>query len=501
MAISARTRTPGGWLLLAVLAIICSVTAGPAAAGRIALVIGNGDYQGSMPSIRGPVNDGVGMAEALRDIGYDVVMGVNLGAEAMRQRLKEFSRRLQPNDEALVYYSGHGVQIDGQNYLIPVDTRAKFIEDLRGQAPALDDVLSIMRRSGATTSIVILDACRDSGLPSRRGVAVRGLATPDVPAHSLIAYATRPNDIARGALDQYSIYTSHLIERIREPGQLITSLFENVRNAVIEITRADQVPVEWTSLRREVRLVEGYCPAQTEFVEPDCKGCPVMVNVPPGSFVMGSDNGPRESRPTRLIDVDGENRFAIGKFEVTFDEWEACTDCRRTPDDEGFGEGRRPVINVEWEDAQRYVRWLARRTGKPYMLPSEAQWEYAARGGTTKKFWWGDDRPSGRANCDGCGSEWDGKGTAPVGSFPPNPFGLHDVHGNVFEWVQDCWHDSYVGAPGDLKPRLDGLCGMTVLRGGSWRYGATAAHVFARGKSGSGRRDDFGFRVALQCSG
>jgi len=127
------------------------------------------------------------------------------------------------------------------------------------------------------------------------------------------------------------------------------------------------------------------------------------------------------------------------------------------------------VIDVSWHDAELYVAWLSRLTGKEYQLLSEAEWEYAARAGATTAYYWGDDIGQGNANCDGCGSQWDEKQTAPVGSFKPNAFGLYDMAGNVLQWVEDCYHDSYEEAPNDGSAWVSGGdCGGRVLRGGSW---------------------------------
>src|SRR5262249_22763223 len=176
-------------------------------------------------------------------------------------------------------------------------------------------------------------------------------------------------------------------------------------------------------------------------------------------------------------------------FEVTFDEWDACVaygDCEPPVSDSRFGRGRKPVINVTWDDAQRYAAWLSKMTGKLYRLLSEAEWEYAARAGTQTAYSWGDKIGKGNANCDGCGSRWDDRQTAPVGSFAANAFGLHDMHGNVFEWVEDCYHDNYDGAPKDgLAWTAGDNCFDRVGRGGSWindppdlrsayRFGATS---------------------------
>jgi formylglycine-generating enzyme required for sulfatase activity len=144
------------------------------------------------------------------------------------------------------------------------------------------------------------------------------------------------------------------------------------------------------------------------------------------------------------------------------------------PNDRGWGRGPRPVINVSWDEAKAYVEWLSRTTGKAYRLPSEAEWEYAARAGTSTAFALpapdGSDDIAGKhlANCARCGSEWDNRETAPVGSFAANRFGLHDTAGNVWEWVEDCWNESYSGAPNDGSAWTSGDCGRRVLRGGSW---------------------------------
>ena len=206
----------------------------------------------------------------------------------------------------------------------------------------------------------------------------------------------------------------------------------------------------------------------------ECADCPEMIVVPAGRFRMGdlSGSGDDDERPVHEVTI--AYPLAVGKYEVTFAEWDACVaggGCTHQPDDKGWGRGTRPVINVSWDDAQEYVRWLSRETGKPYRLLSEAEWEYVARAGSTTQYPWGNDVGTNRANCDGCGSQWDDKNTAPVGSFQPNGFGLYDTAGNVWEWVEDCWNDSYAGAPRDGSAWTGGWfdeCDGRVLRGGSW---------------------------------
>ena len=187
--------------------------------------------------------------------------------------------------------------------------------------------------------------------------------------------------------------------------------------------------------------------------------------------------------------------FAVGKFEVTFAEWDACVaqgGCSHQPDDRG--RGRQPV-NVSWYDAQDYVAWLSRKTGKAYRLLSEAEWEYAAQAGTGREA---KVTPgAGEANCDGCGSRWDGKQTAPVGSFAANAFGLHDMLGNVWEWTADCWNATHAGAPADGSARQDGDCSRRVLRGGSWFDNPVDSRSAGRFRNSSDYRSAVeGFRVA-----
>ena len=251
----------------------------------------------------------------------------------------------------------------------------------------------------------------------------------------------------------------------------------------------------------------------------DCPECPEMVVVPAGSFTMGSPSSEegwhKSEGPVHRVTIPA--LFAVGKYEVTFAEWDACVSAGgcggHRPDDKGWGRGARPVIDVSWNDAKAYVGWLSGKTGKKYRLLSESEWEYAARAGTTTRYYWGDgssgqcdyangaDRAlkrqqSGRigivADCD------DGHyRTAPVGSFKANVFGLHDMHGNVWEWVEDCWNASYAGAPSDGRVWESGDCGVRGSRGGGWSSSPGSLRAAFRGWLDSGDRYvSNGFRVA-----
>jgi formylglycine-generating enzyme required for sulfatase activity len=232
--------------------------------------------------------------------------------------------------------------------------------------------------------------------------------------------------------------------------------------------------------------------------------------VPAGSFVMGSPAGEEgrdaDEGPQRTVTIS--RAFAVGKFEVTFAEWDACVaggGCNGyRPGDEGWGRGNRPVINVNWNEAQAYVQWLSNRTGKRYRLLSEAEWEYVARAGETTAYPWGSSASHEFANygkdecCDGLAQGRDRwVNTSPVRSFPANRFGLHDMHGNVYEWTEDCYNESYAGAPSDGSAWRSGDCSRRVLRGGSWDFGPRLLRSASRDWLLPTFRYNFiGFRVA-----
>jgi len=234
----------------------------------------------------------------------------------------------------------------------------------------------------------------------------------------------------------------------------------------------------------------------------DCDVCPEMVVISAGTFTMGSrETGAQwlDSRPLRPVTIARD--FSIGKYEVTFDEWDACTregGCGHA-DDRGWGRGRMPVISISWDDANQYVQWLARKTKKSYRLLTEAEWEFSARAGTNTKYSFGESISPSMANYREPGVvlvEQEVQ-TAKVGSYPANGFGLHEMHGNVWEWTQDCWLAGYSGAPTDGRARESGACTHRVLRGGAWSSTSEnlASAVRSFDKSSS-RHAAYGLRVA-----
>ena len=224
---------------------------------------------------------------------------------------------------------------------------------------------------------------------------------------------------------------------------------------------------------------------------------PEMVSIPGGSFRMGGGRNNTE-KPVHSVTVPA---FSMGKYEVTFTQWDACVadgGCGGHRPGDASGRGNRPVYGVSWDDVQAFINWLNSKTGESYRLPTEAEWEYAARAGSNTEYSWGDSIGSNRANCDDeCGDRWEH--TAPVGSFSANAWGLHDMHGNVYEWVEDCWNDSYAGAPSDGRAWTSGDCSLRVIRGGSlyvypFLLRSAVRHRYTRWGRSSGV--GLGFRLA-----
>lgn len=223
-----------------------------------------------------------------------------------------------------------------------------------------------------------------------------------------------------------------------------------------------------------------------------------FVFIKGGSFVMGDITG-RDTfaSPAHQVTVGD---FWFGKYEVTFAQYDAFCEAtkREKPDDAGWGRDQRPVINVNWDDAVAFTEWLSKKSGRSMRLPSESEWEYAARGGRGSKYPWGNQIGIALANCRECGTRWDKKMSAPVGSFPANAFGLHDMIGNVYEWCLDTRHENYQGAPTDGSAWL-GKHKDRVNRGGSWYQSAFESTVHRRcWDDGSAKTSEFGFRVLMQ---
>ncbi|MCY4671545.1 MAG: SUMF1/EgtB/PvdO family nonheme iron enzyme [Rhodococcus sp.] len=512
---------------------------------RYALVIGNRAYIHTAP-LANPINDSADVAAALTDLCFEVTLLNDIDRATFDRALRDFRRDVAQADLAVVFYAGHGIEVGGRNYLVPVDAELERDIDAEWEALDLDQVLRAT--ATATRQVVILDACRNNPLARSmqrsvmsRGTTGLGLAPPATNDNQLVAYAASAGNTASDGAGRNSPYTRALLPHLREPGLEINILFGKVRDTVRTSTEGVQIPGFYNQLpgepyylnpglslparqARDLAFEADSGPVLADFVDGrtvmDCDYCPALTIVRPGSYVMGAPAGEanRDEDEGPLHEVTIPDGLAVGTFEVTLREWQACAEeggCRRRPDDESWGRFDRPVIDVNWSDAQRYVEWLSEQTGFEYRLLTEAEWEYVARAGVgAARYWEGtastaceyanvaDDaaRSSGGFlwpetwTFSDCNDGFDA--TAPVGSFSPNGFGLHDVLGNVWEWTEDCWNDRYVQAPSDGSAWETGDCGRRVVRGGAWNTQPEQVRVAVRdGVRAGTRSNNLGFRV------
>ena len=275
-----------------------------------------------------------------------------------------------------------------------------------------------------------------------------------------------------------------------EEGYVFSPLLQQPAAAKPEPVHVESTPVTPSASPAAVNAGE---------VFKDCDMCPEMVSLPAGSYRMGSNSGDRSEKPAHRVSI--KKPFAIGKYEVTVGQWRQCVEaggCSYFPSKAATSD-RSPVRDISWGDAQEYVKWLSSITGKHYRLPTEAEWEYAARAGTSSTYWWGNRLVAEKANCKGCSQSWDRKAPADAGSYPANPFGIHDTSGSVWEWVSDCWYPSHSGAPADGRSREKISCRQHVIRGGSWRNDSSYVHSASRFKYDTYvRYIQNGLRVARQ---
>jgi formylglycine-generating enzyme required for sulfatase activity len=603
-------------LFVLVLLAASLLAAAPAAYAekRVALVIGNGDYR-KVAKLPNPARDASAIERMLRGAGFEAVaVERDLGRDAMRRALRDFSDKVREADIAVVFYAGHGIEVNGANYLIPVDAALERDIDVEDEAVPLDRVSQVLEQA-KRLRLVILDACRDNPFvrSMRRTIGTRsigrGLAKVEVlTTDTLIAFAAKAGSTAADGQGTNSPYTSALVRHLATPGLDVRLAFGRVRDEVLKTTSSRQEPFVYGSLGgAEIALVPapaGAAPAVPPPVAVDvaaankqateeerikricdsvydiqqitdppvyraclsaqiaanrhlppglsalrrpaplsadeertarpkeqfreCAECPVMVVVRAGSYMMGStpaeitadnEKSGTPKGPDHATDHEGPRHevtfmrpFAVGRFEVTFEEWDACVTgggCTHSPHDghmqgsgraqTSWGRGRRPVINVSWDDiTKQYLPWLSRKTERTYRLLTEAEWEYAARAGTKTRYAFGDSISTSQRGHYLKEGELGPSGvvvgsTVRVGLFGWNAFGLHDTHGNVSEWVQDCYHKSYHGAPSDGSAWTTGDCLFRVVRGDDWRGPAPLTY---RSRSRTDERESSrGFRV------
>ena len=564
---------------------------------RVALIIGNASYRRA-DKLLNPVNDARLMGETLKNAGFRLVGGKPLidgDKSTIEQSIREFGQLLRGGSVGLFYYSGHGLQIKGENYLVPVTADIRSESDVDYELVNASLVLKAMEFAGNRLNIVILDACRNNPFGSKGLRSMTsGLAQVQAPAGTVISYATQPGNVARDGLGNNSPYTEALITTISQPGLDVFATFNQVGLRVKQATGGEQQPwlamspiegvftftqptasppdskpqtqlspsiptvdrdaLFWQSIGSSNKITDfqayltqfpagtysvlardrieelGRQQASVMSIVPrssptdisttatqrpgsvfrDCSECPEMVVVPAGNFNMGSPL----DEPERSSDEGPQHRvtiamsLAVGRYAVTRGEFaQFISETSRampgncmTVDSEGiwvkrpganwrspgFQQTERdPVVCVNWDDAKAYVAWLSKKSNQNYRLPTEAEWEYAARSGTTTRYWWGDDARHTAQCAYANGADISTKSklsswkvtdcddsfiyTAPSGRFKPNTFGLYDMLGNVWQWVEDEWSENYQGAHSDSSA-FTTFAGSSVhvIRGGSW---------------------------------
>lgn len=599
--------------LIAASMLIVSAWLQAAADGkRVALIVGIGAYQ-HLSSLDNPVSDAKAIAAELKSHGFAVSEHYDLARADLLDALELFKREAEGAEVALVYYAGHGMEIDGKNVVAPTDMEIECANKTTIRAIELDQLFAAA--GPAPQQIVLLDACRNNPFPqcpsrgANAGSGFRGFSRlTEEDRALLIANATLSGQLAAdGDSGGHSPFAKSLLKNFDEhPRLFLRDLLELTAKDVRVASRGGQVPeittrggspkvcldatgcgettlalpaegvlsdqaalTETRAILQALGFISGTSRGGDDALEDavkrfqakagltadgqvtpsllavlratktqvaalpvtprpgtsapissgplehevgsnfkDCGSCPDMVVAPAGRFLMGAAKSETGHQPAEepQHEVTVAAPLAISKFEITFDEWEACAlegGCaNHRPQDGGWGRGRRPVIYVSHDDAKSYVDWLRQKSGKAYRLLSEAEWEFAARGGTSTPFAGGETLAPTQANFDASSQTSSRKpgtyqGTSvEVGSFPPNPYGLHDMEGNVFEWVEDCSNKNHAGAPADASPR-GGDCQRRMAKGGAWYYEAEFARPSARMSFPKGSRlNVIGFRVA-----
>ena len=551
----------------------------PVSEHRVALVIGNKDYADK--PLKNPLNDARDMKTALESLGFKVVYRENADLAQMDEAMREFARSLDKDSVALFYYSGHGLQVDGINYLVPIGVSIASKSEVKSRAYDANIVLGDIEESKARVGLVVLDACRDSPLrgfrSSSSGLAQMGGSGP------IIAFATAPGQTAEDGKGRNGTFTKHLLAHLQEPGLTAIAVLQQVQTEVADETGNSQKPwinfgpqheafcfagcksadnteeTYWISIKdsndpadfqaylkqygnggvyaalannRLKRLppvgagskpalvgskltpevskpvaLAGLEPAPTDLDSPrpnhfrDCPACPEMVRLPAGEFMMGAAPGEAEAgsdeQPRHRVKIKA---FSIGQYEVTQGQWQAVMGSN--PSNFKQCGDNCPVETVSFDDIQMFIEKLNAKTGKAYRLPTEAEWEYAARAGTSTPFSTGDCINTRQANYDGnydynhCGAKTGVylQKTAPVGSYPANPWGLYDMHGNVWEWTCSAYTDQY---DGNDRICTNSANDRRAVRGGSWDIEPRALRSAVRnGDVPTKRGVYYGFRLA-----
>lgn len=521
---------------------------------RVALLIGNANYEQNWPKLLAPIKDVQLVAQSLKDCGFETEVLTDAKRSSMLEAINDFMAKID-NEEtvALLYFAGHGAEFDGTNFLIPTDDQASCRTELSDYSITLNSINDKLKQSGAAMSILLVDACRTQALPftcasDTRGDTRRGFIEYE-PSGAFVSFSTSPGAIAldRQAGKDYSPYALALSKALRQPGLKIEDVFKRVSRS---LARQGQEPwvrnnyygdfffkpkKEKASTTRDsdgdgIVDAQDNCPNQ--YGDITNYGCPKqeairdnftayvehlsfkMNYLPAASFQRGSEEGGSNEQPVREIELKD---FYIGKYEVTVAEY--LQFCQATnshwPEwlkegsqynvrdgldpfykDKGYVLGdcdRMPIVGVSWYDAKAYCEWLSEKTGKTYRLPTEAEWEYAAKAGR------GELLNEGQFSRHAWFRENAERQPHEVGRKKANAYGLNDMFGNVWEWCEDTYDASYYEKSPQIQPLNRDSTTTKVLRGGDWNSSmkSCAPHNRYSQEADNGNANT-GFRVVCE---
>lgn len=520
-----------------------------------AILIGINDYD-YFPKLRTAINDVNKLGDLLSNqYGFSVKIIENATRKEIINSIADYRRSVGVNDRLIIYYAGHGIldKRADEGFWLPVDAQKTDFSNMISNST----ITSLVRSMPAKHVLLMVDSCFSGKLT--RGVSISFESNE----YDRMDNARSRTVLTSGGLEpvedgsgQHSIFAKSLLRILENnPSKMFSSaLFQRLRRAVVlnsdqtpeyadlmragheggefifsNISYVNVVATESTMKGRSHATRETHSFSKTEnskispvnYVDLIFDGAndqrfafsddlaigiqgPEMIVLPKGQFTMGDLAGRGSETETPMHRVDLNYRFALSRHEVTFDEYDAFARATNSelPNSADWGRGDKPVINVSWDDAVKYTKWLSKQTGKRYRLPSEAEWEYAARAGSDSMFHWGNHTGDNLSNCLNCDElKPNEKGPVKVGSYSGNAFGLYDMHGNVSEWTGDCWNPAYNGAPYDGKMWLSGDCSRRVIRGGDWSQNVNRIRAAARSNADASKRDqNQGFRVAISLS-
>ena len=444
---------------------------------RIALVIGNSSYTG-ISALTNPKNDAEAMEQSLSKCGFKVIKVLDGKKDIINKAIYNFSNYLEKAQVGLFYYAGHAVQVEGINYIVPVEADLEKKYQLKSQCVQVNDILGAMEDANNKCNIVILDSCRNNPFKGLTRSASRGLARMNSPRGSLLVYATQPGGVASDGKEKNGVFTASFMKHMKTPNLEIMSLLRNVRNDVLDNTLDSQMPWESSSLTGEFYFTHndakqnGPQKAQNLPME-DISDSPKfnknyrltsinldLISINAGGFSMGSSYHDRDEKPTHTVKL--HEPFWIGKYEVTQDQYKGLMKINPS----AIKGGSNPVDSVSWIDASKFCAVLNNLEtkiipqGYEFRLPTEAEWEYCAKAGKEK---YDIDE-----NNNICWHKYNSdKKHHKAGSKSSNPWGIYDMLGNVWEWVHDSYDSDFYSKSSNLRT-FSNKGKDKVIRGGSW---------------------------------